>query len=264
MLMVLTLVYIEQIQNSQPISNKTSSSYSDDDSFAYTRGDAKTIEQFVEMVHELGRDGLIKEYSGICSRAPDGTFQHANMPANSAKNRYGDVLPYDHSRVILSTQNDDAASDYINANFVDGYKQKSAFIATQGPLPETYSDFWRMVWEQHCLVIVMTTRVTEGGRVKCGQYWETDEGGVAQYDNIRVKTTQVDSKEDYTITSLELTNLKVNYPFQIYLFILIHDKRQSQPKIHYNFNLPLRPMKREKFRIINLQVGLTMVYPYQQ
>lgn len=67
-----------------------------------------------------------------------------------------------------------------------------------------------MVWEQHCLVIVMTTRVMERGRVKCGQYWETDEGGVAQYDNYRIQTTSTESKEDFTVVSLELTNLKVN------------------------------------------------------
>lgn len=51
---------------------------------------------------------------------------------NLAKNRYTDVLCYDHSRVILSQIDDDVTSDYINANFVDGYKQKNAYISTQG------------------------------------------------------------------------------------------------------------------------------------
>lgn len=71
-----------------------------------------------------------------------------------------------------------------------------------------------MVWEQHCLVIVMTTRVMERGRVKCGQYWEAEDGAIAQYDNYRVRTTHVESKEDYTVVSLELTNLKVNFNSQ--------------------------------------------------
>lgn len=66
-----------------------------------------------------------------------------------------------------------------------------------------------MVWEQHCLVIVMTTRVMERGRIKCGQYWENDKGGVCEYDNFRVRTSHVDSNDDYTVVSLELTNLKV-------------------------------------------------------
>lgn len=203
--------------NGEPISemwsenppSSASSGFSDDDSLAYTEGDPKTIEQIVQSVRERGRVGLAKEYSEIRARAPDGTFQQARIRANLAKNRYTDVLCYDHSRVILSKQNDDPTSDYINANFVDGYKQKNAYISTQGPLPKTSSDFWRMVWEQNCLVIVMTTRVMERGRVKCGQYWETDVGGVAQYDNYCIKTTHVDSKEDYTVASLELTNTKV-------------------------------------------------------
>lgn len=66
-----------------------------------------------------------------------------------------------------------------------------------------------MVWEQNCLVIVMTTRVMERGRIKCGQYWETEEGGVAEYDNFRIRTTKVETNENYTVVSLELTNIKV-------------------------------------------------------
>jgi len=83
---------------------------------------------------------------------------HSRLRSNQSKNRYTDVLCYDHSRVCLSQIDGDATSDYINANFVDGYKQKNAFISTQGPLPKTCGDFWRMIWEQQTLVIVMTTR----------------------------------------------------------------------------------------------------------
>lgn len=83
---------------------------------------------------------------------------YSRLRSNQSKNRYTDVLCYDHSRVCLSQIDGDATSDYINANFVDGYKQKNAFISTQGPLPKTCGDFWRMVWEQQTLVVVMTTR----------------------------------------------------------------------------------------------------------
>lgn len=120
----------EQWSENPPSS--ASSGFSDDDSLAYTEGDPKTIEQIVHMVRERGRDGLTKEYSDIRLRAPEGSFQHARVRANLAKNRYTDVLCYDHSRVILSQENDDLTSDYINANFVDGYKQKNAYISTQG------------------------------------------------------------------------------------------------------------------------------------
>lgn len=112
--------------------SSASSGFSDDDSLACTEGDPKTIEQIVQMVRERSRDGLVKEYSEIRSRAPDGSFSHARIQTNLQKNRYTDVLCYDHSRVILSQENDEPTSDYINANFVDGYKQKNAYISTQG------------------------------------------------------------------------------------------------------------------------------------
>lgn len=207
---------ISEMWSSENPPSSASSGFSDDDNLAYsyyTDGDPKTIEQIVQMVRERGRDGLAKEYSEIRSRVPDGTFQQARVRSNLAKNRYTDVLCFDHSRVILNKEN----GDYINANYVHGYKQKNAYISTQGPLPKTCGDFWHMVWEQKCLVIVMTTRAMERGRVKCGQYWETDVGGVAEYENFRIKTTHLDSKEDYTVTSLELTNIKVNFIFHQYL-----------------------------------------------
>ncbi|KAM7347662.1 protein tyrosine phosphatase Meg2 isoform 2-T2 [Cochliomyia hominivorax] len=190
--------------------SSASSGFSDDDSLAGQEGDPKTIEQIVQMVKTLGRQGLVKEYAEIRSRAPDGTFLHARMRNNLTKNRYTDVLCYDHSRVVLSRVDGDELSDYINANFVDGYKQKNAYISTQGPLPKTSQDFWRMIWEQHCLVIVMTTRVMERGRVKCGQYWEPQENSSLEFGNFHVRTLSIETNEDYTVASLELRNTKTD------------------------------------------------------
>ncbi|XP_037918407.1 tyrosine-protein phosphatase non-receptor type 9 isoform X1 [Hermetia illucens] len=190
--------------------SSASSGFSDDDSLAGAEGDPKTIEQIVQMVKERGRQGLINEYADIRSRAPDGTFVNAKLRNNLIKNRYTDVLCYDHSRVILSKEEEDPSSDYINANFVDGYKQKNAYISTQGPLPKTSSDFWRMIWEQHCLVIVMTTRVMERGRVKCGQYWEPEEGSSCEFGNYHVRTISIETNVDYTVASLELINKKTD------------------------------------------------------
>ncbi|XP_060525616.1 tyrosine-protein phosphatase non-receptor type 9-like [Cylas formicarius] len=187
--------------------SSASSGFSDDDSL-HGDGAAMTMVQLVEYVRDRGRSGLMQEYAEIRSRPPDGTFNVAKLKNNLPKNRYTDVLCYDHSRVILSEIDCDKDSDYIHANFVDGYKQKNAFINTQGPLPKTTADFWRMIWEQHTLVIVMTTRVMERGRPKCHQYWETEEGAEASYGYFAVKTVTVETDPNYTVTTIQLTNKK--------------------------------------------------------
>ncbi|XP_045450142.1 tyrosine-protein phosphatase non-receptor type 9 [Melitaea cinxia] len=171
-------------------------------------GAGETPAALLARVRALGRRGLVAEYEDIRARPPAGTFHHAKLPSNLAKNRYTDVLCYDHSRVLLSQLDDDPSSDYINANYVDGYKQKNAFICTQGPLPKTFGDFWRMVWEQGSLVIVMTTRTVERGRVKCGQYWPAAPGARAVHAGLAVDTESVDVDDDYTVSHLLLTDLR--------------------------------------------------------
>ncbi|XP_047506434.1 tyrosine-protein phosphatase non-receptor type 9 isoform X1 [Pieris napi] len=172
-------------------------------------GAGETPAALLARVRQLGRRGLVAEYEEIRARPPHGTFHHAKLPSNLVKNRYTDVLCYDHSRVVLSqTDPDDATTDYINANYVDGYKQKNAFICTQGPLPKTYGDFWRMVWEQGSLVIVMTTRAVERGRVKCGQYWPATLGTRAVHGGFAVTTEDIEQEDDYTISHLLLTDLR--------------------------------------------------------
>ncbi|KAG6798388.1 tyrosine-protein phosphatase non-receptor type 9 [Apis mellifera caucasica] len=194
----------------QPPSS-ASSGFSDDDSLHGDLGlQAVTMEQLIEEIHSRGRAGLIAEYAEIRQRPPEGSFNNAKLRSNQSKNRYTDVLCYDHSRVCLSQIDGDATSDYINANFVDGYKQKNAFISTQGPLPKTCGDFWRMVWEQQTLVVVMTTRVVERGRTKCAQYWGPEPGDEVQAGGFTVTTLEVDTNPDYTISMLLLTNKKTD------------------------------------------------------
>ncbi|XP_053556940.1 receptor-type tyrosine-protein phosphatase alpha [Bombina bombina] len=93
----------------------------------------------------------------------------ATAPENKDKNRYKKVLPYDNSRVVLPAS--PSGSDYINASYINGYKYPKYFIATQGPLPDTLDDFWRMVWEENSPVIVMLTSLEEQNKVKCERYW---------------------------------------------------------------------------------------------
>ena len=96
---------------------------------------------------------------------PQTKFQAANMGYNKTKNRYANVLAFDDTRVKLSMITGIEGSDYINANFIDGYMTRRAFIATQAPIPDTIPDFWRMIWEQESSTIVMLSKETESGKV---------------------------------------------------------------------------------------------------
>ncbi|XP_036067450.1 receptor-type tyrosine-protein phosphatase C isoform X2 [Oryzias melastigma] len=134
------------------------------------------------------------------------SVKEAKKHFNGPKNRYVDILPYDHNRVQLSTGNGEPGCDYINASFIDGYKEPKKYIAAQGPKDETVSDFWRMVWEQQSSIIVMVTRCEEGNRVKCAQYWPSQDRETEIYEEFIVKLTSEKEFPDYTIRHLRLTN----------------------------------------------------------
>ncbi|XP_074078478.1 receptor-type tyrosine-protein phosphatase V-like isoform X2 [Macrotis lagotis] len=121
----------------------------------------------------------------------------AEHPANTIKNRYPHVLPYDHSRVRLTQLDGEPHSDYINANFIPGYTRPQEFIATQGPLKKTLEDFWRLVWEQQVHTIVMLTVGMENGRVLCEHYWPLDTTPVT-HGQVTIHLLAEETGEDWT------------------------------------------------------------------
>uniref|UniRef100_A0A672PTG5 Tyrosine-protein phosphatase non-receptor type 9 n=1 Tax=Sinocyclocheilus grahami TaxID=75366 RepID=A0A672PTG5_SINGR len=167
--------------------------------------EAMGLAELMAHLNRAQRSGIYLEYEELRREQPPGTFTCALAAHNQERNRYGDVLCLDQTRVRLKARRNER-SDYINASFMDGYKQKNAYVGTQGPLEKTYGDFWRMVWEQSVLVIVMTTRTDEGGRRKCGQYWPKEEGGQEVYGHIAVVNHRVDKQAHYNQTTLELHN----------------------------------------------------------
>ena len=138
---------------------------------------------------------------------------------NTSKNRYANVIAYDHSRVILQTLDGIPGSDYINANYCDGYRKQNAYVATQGPLQETFADFWRMCWELRSSTIVMMTKLEERTRIKCDQYWPTR--GTETYGQMQVSISDVQELATYCIRTFQvriLLSIKQSISLQNYTY----------------------------------------------
>uniref|UniRef100_A0A3P9P415 Receptor-type tyrosine-protein phosphatase delta n=1 Tax=Poecilia reticulata TaxID=8081 RepID=A0A3P9P415_POERE len=162
------------------------------------------ISELADHIERLKANDNLKfsqEYESI-DPSQQFTWENSNLEVNKPKNRYANVIAYDHSRVILSSIDGVPGSDYINANYIDGYRRQNAYIATQGPLPETFGDFWRMVWEQHTANIVMMTKLEEKSRVKCDQYWPTR--GTETYGLIQITLLDTVELATYSMRTFAL------------------------------------------------------------
>lgn len=124
-----------------------------------------------------------------------------DIPGHASKDRYKTILPNPQSRVCLGRAQSQEDGDYINANYIRGYGgQDKAYIATQGPMPNTVSDFWEMVWQEEAPLIVMLTQLREG-KEKCVHYWPTEEEA---YGRFRIRVQDVRECPEYTVRTLTI------------------------------------------------------------
>jgi len=159
--------------------------------------------------HLKNKQRLEQEWVGLCGyEAEPSSTTVAFKAENKKKNRYPDKLPYDHNRVILNALVNATNSDYINASTVTDHDPRNpSYIVTQGPLGQTVSDFWQMVWEQGCVVIVMLTRLQDNGYQLCTRYWP--EEGSEQYHIFEVHLVSEHIWcDDYLVRSFYLKNTR--------------------------------------------------------
>jgi len=161
--------------------------------------------------HLHDKERLDREWEALSSyEAEPNDTSEAIAPANLSKNRYSDILPYDHSRVILNRTANSSSSDYINASFITDHDPRNpAYIVTQGPLQHTIADFWQMVWEQGCMVIVNLTELSENGRTMCHRYWPHEGSEIYHSYEVHLVSEHIWC-EDYLVRSFYLKNLQTN------------------------------------------------------
>ncbi|KAB0402978.1 hypothetical protein E2I00_007350 [Balaenoptera physalus] len=165
------------------------------------------LETYKRKIADEGRL-FLAEFQSIPRVFGKFSIKDARKPFNQNKNRYVDILPYDYNRVELSDINGDAGSNYINASYIDGFKEPRKYIAAQGPRDETVDDFWRMIWEQKATVIVMVTRCEEGNKNKCALYWPSMEEGSRVFGDVIVEINEHKRCPDYIIQKLTIANRK--------------------------------------------------------
>ncbi|XP_023681514.2 receptor-type tyrosine-protein phosphatase beta isoform X1 [Paramormyrops kingsleyae] len=148
---------------------------------------------------------LSEEFEDLKDVGRNQSLDTALLPENRSKNRYNNILPYDSTRVKLSYVDDDPCSDYLNASYIPGNSFRREYIATQGPLPGTKDDFWKMVWEQNVHNIVMVTQCVEKGRVKCDRYWPVDQDAL-YYGDLIVQMQSESVLPEWTIREFTICN----------------------------------------------------------
>ncbi|XP_074082245.1 receptor-type tyrosine-protein phosphatase beta isoform X1 [Macrotis lagotis] len=164
------------------------------------------VNQFEAHFMKLQADSnylLSKEYEDLKEVGRNQSCDTALLPENRGKNRYNNILPYDTTRVKLSNVDDDPCSDYINASYIPGNNFRREYIATQGPLPGTKDDFWKMSWEQNVHNIVMVTQCVEKGRVKCDHYWPADQDSL-YYGDLIVQMLSESVLSEWTIREFKI------------------------------------------------------------
>ncbi|NXW87627.1 PTN6 phosphatase, partial [Alopecoenas beccarii] len=180
-----------------------------------TRVNAADIENRVQELNkkslseETSKAGFWEEFDSLQKQEAKHLFDRheGQRPENKSKNRYKNILPFDHSRVILQGRDPNIpGSDYINANYIKNKlispdECTKTYIASQGCLDATVNDFWQMVWQENTRIIVMTTREVERGRNKCVPYWP-EVGSMKEYGPYLVENTGEHDALEYKLRHL--------------------------------------------------------------
>lgn len=172
-----------------------------------------------------GMNGYIREYTTIME-GRDATALASKLPPHKRLNRYNNIVAYDHTRVKIKPNPATHNTDYINANYIDGFNRPNGYIASQGPVPSTQAGFWQMLWENRVEIIVMVTNEVEGGKMKCHRYWPDSPEEVAaggqnpkMYGGFTVTATSEEVLPNYITRTFDLKENKTGQVRKIKHFL---------------------------------------------
>ncbi|KAL7638394.1 UNVERIFIED_CONTAM: hypothetical protein RMT77_010964 [Armadillidium vulgare] len=195
--------------NNSPSSRSSTSSWSEEP--VMSNMDISTGHMVLSYMedHLRNKDRLEQEWVALCAYEAEPCASNiALKPENAQKNRYTDITPYDHNRVILNEHTNVSGSNYINASSITDHDPRNpAYIATQGPLASTAADFWQLVWEQGSVVIVMLTRLTENGQALCHRYWPEEGSELYHIYEVHLVSEHIWC-DDYLVRSFYLKNVR--------------------------------------------------------
>uniref|UniRef100_A0A8D3DI36 Protein tyrosine phosphatase receptor type N2 n=1 Tax=Scophthalmus maximus TaxID=52904 RepID=A0A8D3DI36_SCOMX len=181
--------------------------------------------------HLKNKDRLEKEWEALCAyQAEPNGCTVGLKDGNAKKNRSAAVVAYDHSRITLKVENSQGNSDYINASpIMDHDPRNPAYIATQGPLPSTVADFWQMVWENGCVVIVMLTPLVESGAKQCYHYWPDEGSNLYHIYEVNLVSEHIWC-DDFLVRSFYLKNMQTNETRTVTQFHFLTWLNQNVPE----------------------------------
>ncbi|XP_029929442.1 receptor-type tyrosine-protein phosphatase N2-like [Myripristis murdjan] len=181
--------------------------------------------------HLKNKDRLEKEWEALCAyQAEPNACTVGLKDGNAKKNRSSAVVAYDHSRITLKVENSQGNSDYINASpIMDHDPRNPAYIATQGPLPSTVADFWQMVWENGCVVIVMLTPLVESGVKQCYHYWPDEGSNLYHIYEVNLVSEHIWC-DDFLVRSFYLKNMQTNETRTVTQFHFLTWLNQNVPE----------------------------------
>ncbi|GFQ75367.1 tyrosine-protein phosphatase 10D [Trichonephila clavata] len=215
LLLITIVLVVRRKKRNSPFTKKVADGHNKDDSMSIPESEIISsrpvkLKDFPDHYRFLSADSdfrFSEEFELLKHVGRDKLCNAADLPVNRPKNRFTNILPYDHSRVKLMPSDDEEGSDYINANYIPGYNSPREFIVTQGPLHSTRDDFWRMIWEQNSRAVVMLTRCVEKGREKCDHYWPYDTQP-AYYGDIQVTILNESQYSKWTISEFKVSRVR--------------------------------------------------------